>query len=71
MYTGSITIPRRVCVWVNYIGNRDLPRWSFSDVVVKDYYQTTTRARVTTAEYSVVLAVASYPTTQHNMMMML
>jgi len=35
MYTGSITIPRRVCVWVNYIGNRDLPRWSFSD----DYYE--------------------------------
>ena len=34
MYTGSITIPRRVCVWVIYTGNRDLPRWSFSDVVV-------------------------------------
>jgi len=32
MYTGSITIPRRVCVWVIYTGNRDLPRWSFSDV---------------------------------------
>jgi len=32
MYTGSITIPRRVCVWVIYTENRDLPRWSFSDV---------------------------------------
>jgi len=33
MYTGSITIPRSVCVWVIYTGNRDLPRWSFSDVL--------------------------------------
>jgi len=33
MYTGSITIPRRVCVWVIYTGNRDLPRWSFSDAI--------------------------------------
>ena len=37
MYTGSITIPRRVCVWVIYTGNRDLPRWSFSDVAGRTY----------------------------------
>jgi len=46
MYTGSITIPRRVCVWVIYTGNRDLPRWSFSDVpgTVVQYVVITTLA---------------------------